>query len=194
MKLIHARRCDAGSAFIIITRIFGIKVWKKKFAGLFTHSHSMTRRRGGLAGSSLPLWTPAVTSASQNEVGSNPRGPGALAATHALIYAKLYIQQYIKTQSSKPTITARRASIHSSISHSLINHSFIHSANIYLVLHINKEKCWPSLREKRRLSFWSAVFKVNSNRTKWSVSCVVDVLELRCDTEHHIQSYLKHHC
>lgn len=121
---------------------------------------------GGLAGSSLPLWTPAVTSASQNEVGSNPRGPGALAATHALVYAKLYIQQYIKTQSSKPTITARRPSIHSSISHSLINHSSIHSAIIYLVLHINKEQCWLSLREKRRLSFWSAVFKVNSNRTK----------------------------
>lgn len=133
VKLIRARRCDAGSAFIIILRIFGIKAWRKKFVGLFTHTHTrMTRRCGGLAGSSLPLWTPAVTSVSQNEVGSNPRGPGALAASHALVYAKLYIQQYIKTQSGKLTITARRPSIHSSISHSLINHSFIHSFSQHL--------------------------------------------------------------
>lgn len=127
----------------------GLKCGRRSlWACLLTHTR-VTRRCGGLAGSSLPLWTPAVTSASQNEMGSNPRGPGALAATHALIYAKLYIQQYIKTQSSKLTITARRPSIHSSISHSLINHSFSHSANIYLVPDINKEKCWLERKTAR---------------------------------------------
>lgn len=93
VKLIDARRCDAGSAFIIITRIFGIKVWKKKFVGLFTRSHAVVgawqeaASHSGRLQSRLPV---------KMRWGQIPEGPEP-----SLPHTPSFMQSYTSSSTSK---------------------------------------------------------------------------------------------